>query len=301
MLHVLLRGVAALLEGMLSRRGLASAFLLGATTLVMGGWLRPPLSADIRGVSIPLGIGKKTLAAEEILQGPERLPADSAGLLLLAVIAAGTALVLWHPQALGLVAGLLLCSALAANAAVAFNHPALIEMLDREFEQRRQIASMSAETPEGTPMSPEENPMAAPNNGRIGLAGAPEADEQRADFMRGWVYVLYGYWLIPWALAGVLFGSPGPLRRRCAAAALWTVLGVAMAGFVCSERLHAEYQWSRALTLEGQGDYGAAQEALQAAVALFPEFEQLERTWLLAGKLDYRQRRATPAARFFHA
>src|SRR5205807_8744926 len=41
--------------------------------------------------------------------------------------------------------------------------------------------------------------------------------------------------------------------------------------------------------------------ALQAAVALFPEFEQLERTWLLAGKLDYRQRRATPAARFFHA
>src|SRR5207248_2814133 len=35
--------------------------------------------------------------------------------------------------------------------------------------------------------------------------------------------------------------------------------------------------------------------------ALFPEFDHLERTWLLCGKLDYRERRSTPQERFFRA
>src|SRR5262249_34028780 len=122
-------------------------------------------------------------------------------------VAAAALAVLWRPDRLGVAAGLLLCGALGANAAAAFNHPALIEMLDREYEQRRQIASMSAESPEGNPMSPEENPMADANNGRVALAGAPLADEQRADLVRGSVYLLYGSWLVPWAAAGILFGS----------------------------------------------------------------------------------------------
>jgi tetratricopeptide (TPR) repeat protein len=300
-LQRLLQGLATVLEWGVGPRGLALAFLVAATALVLAGWLRPPLSPDLRSIYLPLGLWQATLVPEEILHGPRRVPADSAGIVLLVLIAAGAAAVVRRPECLGVVAGLLLCGALAANAALVCNHPTLIEMLDREYEQRRQIASMSAESPEGNPMSPEENPMAAPNNGRVGLAGAPVADEQRADLVRGWVYLLYGYWLVPWAVAGIFFGSPGPLSRRLVGATLWAALGSGVAGLVCFQRLHAEYYWCRARALEGEGDAHAAREALRMANTLFPPFEHLERTWLLAGKLDYRQKRPTPFAHFFQA
>src|SRR5262249_59360712 len=57
--------------------------------------------------------------------------------------------------------------------------------------------------------------------------------------------------------------------------------------------------WAGAIHLEGAGDDEASDRALRTAVAWFPEFDRLERTWLLAGKLDHRRGRATPRERFF--
>jgi hypothetical protein len=292
----------AVAELLVSPRGLVAVFLAGAAVLATAGWLRPPLSPDIRGVYLPLGIWKcEGATVESILVGPRRPTPDSAGCVLLSLVAAGAVLVLWKPERLGVVAGVLMATAIAANAAAAFNHPALIERMDHEYEQRRQIAGMSAESPESNPMSPEENPLASPFNGRIGLAGAPVADEQRGDLVRGWVYLLYGIWLIPWCGVGVILGSGGTARRRWTLAGLWVLLGTALAGAACARRLTAEYHWARAQVLETRCEYAAARRELRAAVDGCPEMEQLERTWLLTGKLDHLDRRRTTQQRFFHA
>lgn len=96
-------------------------------------------------------------------------------------------------------------------------------------------------------------------------------------------------------------GGAGPLRRRLAILCLWGLLGVGLGCGLCSRRLRAEYYWLQARDLEGRCDYEAARQALETAVDLCPEFGRLERTWLLAGKLDYRAARPTPQVQFFRA
>jgi tetratricopeptide (TPR) repeat protein len=326
-------GLADLLEPLVSRRGMAILFLASATVLATAGWLRPPLSHDIRSIHLPLGtwagavphaapndmpggdVANRSLqhgapdsagdaaspSPGEILRGPRRLVPSSPGMVLLALIAVSAVVVWRSPRQLATVAGLLLAVSLAANAAVLLNHPALIELLDHEYEQRRQIADMSAESPEGNPMSPEEDPMADPYNGRIGLAGAPVADEQRGDLFRGSVYLLYGVWLVPYCGAVVLLASRGTVWWRGGQLVAWTLLGVGLACAAGERRLAADYHWYRAHCLEARCDYDGAREALDEAVARFPQLERLERTWLFRGKLDYREKRQTGPAKFFHA
>jgi tetratricopeptide (TPR) repeat protein len=232
-------------------------------------------------------------AAEQLLAGPRRTAPDGIGVILLALLASGTALVLWRPDRLGVVAGLVLATAVAGNAAAALNHPALIELMDLEYEQRRQIVE-SVNIP-----TMQEDPMATRDNGRIGATGAPDADDLRGDPARGWVYLLHGRWLVLWAVAGLVLATPGTLPRRLRRACCWIAVGGALAGMVCSRRLAGECCWAQALRQEGTGDHEAARQALQTAVSLFPEFDHLERTWLLAGKLDHRQGRSTPQEQFF--
>ncbi|MBY0525819.1 MAG: hypothetical protein K2R98_20670 [Gemmataceae bacterium] len=279
----------------ISQRALPLVFLAGATFLATACWLRPALSPDVRSYHIPLAIWSTTSPEpEEILIGPRRLVFDSIGVLLLALVAAGAVAILWRPVHVETVAGVLLCSALATNAAAALNHPALIELMDIEFEQRRQVASLIIK-------SPEKKAMANPHNGRIGGHGALTEDEQRGDVVRGGVYLLYGQWLILWAVLGIVFGGRGTLLRRGRQVLAWGLVGAALAGVFCHRRLHAELYWDQALDLEGEGDFAGASAALDHAVALFPELEQLERTWLLGGKIDYQLGEASLRERFFRA
>jgi hypothetical protein len=289
------KGGCAALELPLSRRGLALVFLAVALGLTLASWVRPPLSSDLRSLHVPLGFWENEPAPpEEILQG-RRLWPDSVGLWLTVLILAGVGLLLWRPRLLGTVAGLVLCGALAANAAVALNHPALVELLDREYEQRQQLVSSVVELRENL----LDNVLASTLTERIdtGLA----ANGQRADWGRGLAYLLHGRWLILWALLGVFLGLQGTPRRRLAGVLGWTLLGGALAALACSQRLGAEYFWSRAKHEESRGDPRAARAALETAVWLFPEFGRLERTWLLTGKLDHLQGRPTPQEQFFRA
>jgi hypothetical protein len=100
---------------------------------------------------------------------------------------------------------------------------------------------------------------------------------------------------------GILLGTPGALRRRAACLALWGGLGLLAAADVCAGRLRAEWYWAEAKRQEAQCHITAARAALERAVALCPDFESMERTWLLTGKLDFRQARRTPQERFFRA
>jgi hypothetical protein len=273
-----------------SRRGLAVLFLAAAGFLVQAGWLHPPLSPDIPSLRIPLGAwGSPALAPEQILRGPRQIVLDSPGVLLLALLAVGMVVVLIAPRWIGVIAGLLLCLSLAANAAVALNHPALVELLDSECEQRQTMTSVfnvSADQVMTTSLNP-----------RIHVVAADTV--QPGDLSRGWVYLLYGRWLVLWAVGGLLLGTPGPARRGWLALLLWTVGGMALSIGVGFRRLHAEYYWQQAQVLEGRCQEAAARAAVARAVSLFPEFERMERTWLLLGKLDYRAHRVTPQSGFF--
>jgi tetratricopeptide (TPR) repeat protein len=277
-----------------SRRGLTVLFFLVAAGLATASWLRPPLSPDLAGTQVPLGLWE-TNSAQDLLTGPRRPAADSIGVVLLALVVTGMAIVLWRPARLGRVAGLLLAASIAGNAAAALNHPALVEFMDREYEQRRQIVeSLNMATM-------QEDPMATRDNGRIGPSGALEGDEQRGDPVRGWIYLRHGRWLVPWALVGVLFGASGSLAMRLRMAGCWAAAGVALAGVVCGRRLAAESYWAQAVRLESTGDDEASARALQTAISLCPEFDGMERTWLLAGKLEHRHGHSTPKEQFFRA
>ena len=149
-----IRLAVACVEMAVSRRGLTVTFLAVAWALVTLGWLRPPLSPDIGGMHLPLGIWRpRAPVPEEILQGPRRIPPDSAGLALTVLIAVGVVFALARPDWLGMVAGLLLCGAIAANAAVVMNHPTLIEMLEIEQVQWQQVAEMINRSPEDNPLT----------------------------------------------------------------------------------------------------------------------------------------------------
>jgi hypothetical protein len=270
-------------------------FLLTALAIALAPWIHPPLSADVRGIHASLGLrAQRSAAPEEFLSGARCARPDSVGVVLGLLVAVGLVVVVRRPERLGAFAGVLLAAALAANAACALNHPALTEAMDREFEQHKQMATLIVKTP-------EKKAMANPHNGRIGSAGAPELDEQRGDAVRGWVYLHHGRWLVLWAALGVLFGTAGSLGARVRMVASWAVVGVVLSGLACSRRLYAESCWQEAVDLEGRGSHAAARRALERSVAVEPEFGRLERTWLLAGKLDYRAGRDGSARRLFRA
>jgi tetratricopeptide (TPR) repeat protein len=282
------------LERVLSLRGLGLLFLGLAFALTRGGWLRPPLSRDLRCYHVPLLGEGPSRPAETLLQLPYRFQPVSVGTLLFALLALGVALVLWRPRWLGLAAGLLLAGAVCGNVVTVLNHPGLIQLLDNEYEQRRQMIRVVTNTP-------DRKTVTSTSNARITLEGDPTADEQRANLGHGAYYLLYSKWLIVWALCGCLLASRGRFPRRLVVLGGWLGLGLLAAGVLCQRRLHAEYYWLQAGELEARGDYAGSREALREGVALFPEFERLERTWLLAGKIDYRQDRSSPTKTYFES
>jgi tetratricopeptide (TPR) repeat protein len=289
-----MRGLVALLELPVSRRGLPVVFLLLAGGLAVAGWLRPPLTTDISGLHIPIGLGTTPGPSPEvILYGPRRVTADSLGLVLVALIAGAILVVLWRPQRFGMVAGVLMAASIAANAAAALNHPGLIERIDSEYEQWQQIVTVDLQS--------KTQVLANYPTGRINLVGQPAENDHRGDPVRGFVYLLYGRWLVLLAGAGVLLAGCSALRRRLACLAGWALLGVLLACAVCFPRLRAEYYWTQAQLLEARCDYAGSRRALQQAVDRYPELGALQRTWLLAGKLDYRLGSVTPRERYFRA
>src|SRR5438876_7043520 len=92
--HRLLRmpglAVGALVEMLVSQRGLALGFLLVAALFTRGAWIRPPLSPDIRAMQLPLAIWPSHVgSAERMLVAPRNYHVDSVGMVLLAIIEIG--------------------------------------------------------------------------------------------------------------------------------------------------------------------------------------------------------------------
>jgi tetratricopeptide (TPR) repeat protein len=297
------RWLAAVLEAPFSRRGLALGLFLLAAGLTAVCWLRPPLSHDLSAFDLPFRVGPATSASpEDILSRNGPLLSINLGTILFALAALGAVAVLWRPGLLGVAAGLLLGAALAANAVALFNFPALVETLDLEQEQRLHMLNGLSSKEETPPLTNKQNGRAhgVPRlDGRV--SAAPCQDQEWGGLSRGWYYLTFSPYLVFLAGLGVLLGTAGSLPRRLAVLTLWVGLGLLMAIGACSRRLVAEYHWAQAKSLEARCEFEGSRQELQEAVTLFPEFRRLHRTWLLAGKLDYRDRRDTSEKRFFLA
>lgn len=290
------RAVSALAERVVSERGLALVFLLGATYLALVSWVRPPLSPDLASYHIPLGIGKNAGFDGGQLLGPGRsFHWDSIGAALLLVLIVSAVCVWRDSRRLPIAAAVLLATALAGNVVAAVNHPSLVQAMDREYHQRRQYV----ESVDRAVL--EQDPMALMENGRVTAWGILSEDVQRGDCSRGVVYLCRSGWLIVWALLGVVLDARRTLSWRLRTLTIAGGVGAVLALLICSQRLTAEYRWQQARALEQQGDFVAARQAVDDAVTLLPELDRLERTTLLAGKIDNRLRRHTSAARFFLA
>jgi tetratricopeptide (TPR) repeat protein len=302
--------VSALAERLVSQKAFAVGFVLLALLFTAAGWLRPPLNRDVDSWHIPWGIwGTGSLTPEEILSPLPGgrgsgwrfgLVLDSPGVLVLGLLGVGLVVVFVSPRRVALLAGLLLCAALAGNAAVALNHPAVVELMDLENQQRQGMGEYGHQWQQMHVLTEaKELALTTTVNSRV----PPEAHgrEEWADLVRGWLYLLYGKGLVLVAVIGLLLASQGSLGRRLAITGAWSALAVCLAVAVCWPRVEAEYYWVQATRLETQGDHRGARQALRTAVDLFPEFARLERTWLLAGKADYREQLRTPQEQFFQA
>ena len=287
MSHRFLKFANGMLEMAVSRRALALMFLLLSALLTISGWLRPPLSRDLTPLQLPLGIWKG------LTDVPDAATAHAAGtrivspgMVELAAICVGIAIVAWRPKSAAPVIAGLFSLSLGAYAIVLLNHPLLVESLARELGSRQHLATMIAELNESSVSV-------------IGQARVPVLPlEDRSPLWSAWPFRCYGTFLVLQTAIGLLLFLRGTLPRRLGVVALFAVLGIILGAAVCSQRLLAESFWWRAQELERSGRPSAARVCLARSVWIMPDLGHLGRTWLLAGRIDADQGLAGDAARF---
>lgn len=289
----LLGWVAWGLGRLVSQRGMRLCFLALAAWLAFGGWLRPPVSDDIGTFRLPLLANHSydpTPAAQ--LYEPRVFVPLSPGMVLLATLVVGVLIAVRKPDRFGAAAGLLVCTVLGCLASVLLNHPELMTLLDDQMEQRKQVVAVLAGT--------TEPPLRITDAPRV--EDSPEPALQPGALLRGVVYLhTHRLLLLMLAALACLLTTRGTLGRRVGRLAVWSLVGLVFAGIVALPRLSAEWRWALATQADWRGDEKAAQRHAAAALARFPELARLERTWALLGRVDYRQGRVSPAARYFHA
>ena len=132
--------LAAVAELALSRRSLCMAFVLLAALLAFYGGLRPPLHHDLKSVEVPFGASTDLESSPEaLLDGRRQFRLQSPGGVLLVFLGVMALIVLRRPQHLAVMAGGLLVASFVLGADLCLNHPRLVELIDSEREERRQI------------------------------------------------------------------------------------------------------------------------------------------------------------------
>lgn len=292
--------VSWIFDVVVSARGLALISLAICALFATGTWLRPPISKDLRGFHIPLGINpQRSLSIEQIVATTRPLVLDSIALPLLFVVALAIIPVLIAPRTVNWFAGVLMAFAMAGTAATMMNHPAIIEQLESEYEQRatiRGVMGYQAETLLSGLLKPR---LDDPQFDETGLFA--EMGLKPHDAVRGWMYVVYGPWLVGFAGLVVLYSTTGSVGRKLMMVGLWCVIGAALSAVVTHRRLHAEYVYQLVLADEAAQRYDAARDRLLEVMQIFPALQETDRYWITQGRLDYRLGRENQYTCYFES
>jgi tetratricopeptide (TPR) repeat protein len=277
---------------LLSSRGLICLSCLATAYLAtQAPWLRPPLSRDLRGWEIPLSETTSDERAHAVFEA-KSVRYESPGALILLTLIPTAVMALRDPRCAGLLGGTLLCTAAASHAMAYAQNPRLVELLEHEHAQRCDIVVVLNRATVG-------EAIAQPGNSRV--SGPIIPMEQRGRMGSAQRFLLYGVWLAPLSASLVLFGSAGSLGCRLSKLMAWIFVAVMLSVALCSTRLRAEYHWQQAWQLTQQADYANARVYLAEALNECPPLRDLQRSWYLAGKLDYFCQRDTAQQQFYRA
>ncbi len=281
---------AALVQFFVGGRGLGALFLLVVLALSLRAWITVPINTDIGALALPLwGSAMSVEQATRLLYGPRAFAPLGVGTLLLVAGGIGLLLALLVPRRLVHGFGLLTVAVLASIAAASLNHPLLIEEMDRQDQFRSYLINTMTELVD--PYQPltsrprvETTPISAP----------------RGSFIRGSLYLPKDRYLcLLLCVVGMVYAAHGPVYRRLLLAAGWCVLGAVCAGAVVAPRALAEARWNDALLADAEGRPDDATRLIDGAEQLCPALRDMQRTWSLRGKIDFRRGLDTPAARYF--
>lgn len=293
--------VSKLQDVILSPRGVLLAFFTAAAIFAWGTWLRPTLSSDIRGLQLPFGLwGQSDVPVTEMLTGPRKMRLDSIGVVLLVVIVPSMLVVLFRRKWVPFCLGLLLATSMMCVADAVVNHPELIALIDQEEMQRIHISSILHRESDMA-LSGTSPPRTTTVRWRMREVMRKAEELMPGDLMRGWIYNVYGPWLVFATMFAMLAYTRGTWERRLGILGIWTVVGVVLAGAACSRRLVAEYHWNQAHQLERLGDLNGARREIARCATVMPEMARMEDVVLLVGKIEYRQRRDSLAELMFRA
>ncbi len=287
--------LALVMSLLFSRRVILLVVIAAAGVLAWGPWLRPPLSRDFRGTQLTWNTAA-SLSDDplSILESPRDQPLLSIGFVLLVAIAVGGAILLLLPATAPYVFGGLLVLSVSAVASCQFNHPALIEVLEIESEQRRDMRRLFAIQHEDLLTGLSSDRVYDPTD-RSDLAPIGLIDVSASRFQ------MFGPWLVGLLGFAFLATTTGAWQQRIKVLFGGLVLCLTAAAIVAWPRGVMQYQLDKAYRQEMNDKYREAQQSLAQALDIFPSLHHTRRFWLASGRLAYRLQENNLQSTFFQA
>jgi tetratricopeptide (TPR) repeat protein len=269
-----------------SNRGLALLLLVACAAVIVGPWLRPPISCDFRGIHVPWSeASNASFLPEVVAEVPRPWLWGSVAVPLLFVVAAAVIVVLRYSRWTATAFGVLLALSLPAVAATLWSHPSLIEFFEGELRDRAMLRTVFHQHNEDMVSGGEPDRLSV-LRGRNSKA---DYLSERHALLLPFRYLVYCPWLLGMALFGVFMAGEGTWLDRIAGVGKWTLAGLLLAMAVTLPRWLAEYHFARAESAENRHQFAAAEEAVERARAAMPRLERTRGYWLTKGRLGYRQ------------
>ncbi len=271
-----------------SNRCLALIVLAGCVVLILGPWLRPPISRDFRGPHIPWGeIASPSFLPELATEVPRPWRWNSIAAPLLATVALGAVAILAWPRVMGTVFGLLLALSMPAAAVAVWNYPALIDSFESETRDRTFLRAVFRQQ--------SEHMLSAGTPDRLAQLGDKSSREEMLlervhALAQPWRYLTYGWYLIGVALVMALVTHRGTWLTRIKRTSVWIAVGLLLAVAATWPRWLAEYHWAQAEVLENANRFAAASQSLESVRRAMPAMAKTRQYWLAKGRLSFRQR-----------
>ncbi len=253
-------------------------------------WLRPPMSEDISAFSLPL-MGHSDTDLVAFVHGDRPFELLSIGMALAVTVFVGLAASLLFKIRMSSAAGVFFAVLLGCQLSLLLNHPGVIVQLDRQGQLREAVVTLMKETTE-----PAIDITSFPRVKSLPHLVEPGSIESVFYFIPSG-----GASYLAIALVTLVLISNGSTSKRLAGAGAWATVGLLIFVALSWPRMVSEWHWHRAVLAEQRGQLEIATSQVEQAKNVFPELDEIPRTWMLEGKIDYQRSRPSAARQYFLA